>query len=202
VPARSSCRFPLGGRHDSRRLRFAPRDPYETPRRSGFGRSRRALPTGWEPGNEPGRRTGSVVAMTGGRESELEVAAYVQRQERRSQEAFAKVDVGTIAHRRLEQQYRADSEVEILLVGADSIDTIRRTHGHYFEGAALLSRSEGMLPPWSRHHVVPSGGPDDQINKCCQADLLRCGIRYRARVGPRWRSGSGSRRRRAAPGDR
>jgi len=61
----------------------------------------------------------------------------LRRQELRSQEAFAKVDEATIAYQRMEQLYRADPEVEIVLVGADSIDTIRQTHGHYFEGLAL-----------------------------------------------------------------
>lgn len=55
----------------------------------------------------------------------------------RSQQAFAKADEATLAYQRLELQYRADPEVEIGLVGADSIDTIRRTHGHYFEDVAL-----------------------------------------------------------------
>ena len=63
----------------------------------------------------------------------------LRHQALRSQQAFAKADEATIAYQRLEQQYRADPDPdpEIVLVGADSIDTIRQTHGHYFEGVAL-----------------------------------------------------------------
>ena len=61
----------------------------------------------------------------------------LRHQALRSQQAFAKADEAMIAYQRLEQQYRADPEIEIVLVGADSIDTIRQTHGHYFEGVAL-----------------------------------------------------------------
>ena len=63
----------------------------------------------------------------------------LRHQAHRSQQAFAKADEATIAYQRLEQQYRAapDPDPEIVLVGADSIDTIRQTHGHYFEDLAL-----------------------------------------------------------------
>jgi len=63
----------------------------------------------------------------------------LRHQALRSQQAFAKADEAMIACQRLEQQYRADPDPdpEIVLVGADSIDTIRQTHGHYFEDLAL-----------------------------------------------------------------
>lgn len=32
----------------------------------------------------------------------------------------------------LEEEHRNSSDLEIVLVGSDSIETIRRTHGHYF----------------------------------------------------------------------
>lgn len=32
----------------------------------------------------------------------------------------------------LEQAHRDDDEIEVVLVGADSFDTIKRTHSHYF----------------------------------------------------------------------
>jgi hypothetical protein len=35
-----------------------------------------------------------------------------------------------------EQKHRDDKGIEIVLVGADSLDTIRRTHGHYFSESA------------------------------------------------------------------
>jgi hypothetical protein len=32
----------------------------------------------------------------------------------------------------LEERHREDDRVEVVLVGADSIETIKRTHSHYF----------------------------------------------------------------------
>jgi hypothetical protein len=42
---------------------------------------------------------------------------------------------------RLEAEYRGNPDYEIVLVGADSIETIRTTHGHYFDGDAPASSS-------------------------------------------------------------
>lgn len=33
-----------------------------------------------------------------------------------------------------EHQYRDDDTVEVVMVGADSLDTVRKTHSHYFAG--------------------------------------------------------------------
>jgi len=35
---------------------------------------------------------------------------------------------------RLEQRHRDDTQLEIVLLGADSIETIKMTHGNYFDG--------------------------------------------------------------------
>lgn len=40
----------------------------------------------------------------------------------------------TSAYRELEQQYRDDPLMDIVLVGSDSIDSVRVTHSNYFEG--------------------------------------------------------------------
>lgn len=37
-----------------------------------------------------------------------------------------------VAYAELEAEHRNDRDLEIVLVGADSIETIMRTHGHYF----------------------------------------------------------------------
>lgn len=37
------------------------------------------------------------------------------------------------AYADLEAAHRDERDLEIVLVGADSIDTIMRTHGHYFD---------------------------------------------------------------------
>lgn len=38
------------------------------------------------------------------------------------------------AYAELERKHRNDPNVEIVLVGADSLDTIKHTHGNYFDG--------------------------------------------------------------------
>lgn len=45
------------------------------------------------------------------------------------------------AYARLEAEHRMDRDFEIVLVGADSIETIMRTHGHYFGEAELTERA-------------------------------------------------------------
>jgi hypothetical protein len=35
-----------------------------------------------------------------------------------------------------EQEFRGQEEIEVVLVGAESLDTIRVTHSHYFDGEA------------------------------------------------------------------
>lgn len=39
------------------------------------------------------------------------------------------------AYAACEAEHRNDANLEIVLVGADSLATIMRTHGHYFRGA-------------------------------------------------------------------
>ena len=43
------------------------------------------------------------------------------------------------AYAELERDNRGRVDLEIVLVGADSIETIRRTHAHYFERAGAAS---------------------------------------------------------------
>ena len=47
---------------------------------------------------------------------------------------FAKSECveATEAYQEAEAQYRNQRNVEIVLIGADSLETIKRTHGHYF----------------------------------------------------------------------
>lgn len=58
----------------------------------------------------------------------------VKKQELISHEAFSEGDVAaaTTRYAELEREYRGDLDVEIVLVGADSLDTIKQTHGNYF----------------------------------------------------------------------
>lgn len=38
------------------------------------------------------------------------------------------------AYGRLEREHRNDPDLEIVLIGSDSLETIRQTHGNYFDG--------------------------------------------------------------------
>lgn len=51
-----------------------------------------------------------------------------------SEQAFSDGAVAASAYADLERQHRADQDYEIVLVGADSLETIMKTHGQYFEG--------------------------------------------------------------------
>ena len=39
------------------------------------------------------------------------------------------------AYAAAEREHRDGQNIEIVLIGADSLDTIRQTHSHYFDGA-------------------------------------------------------------------
>lgn len=43
------------------------------------------------------------------------------------------------AYEELEEKHRDDRHMEIVLVGADSIETVMLTHGNYFQSAASAS---------------------------------------------------------------
>lgn len=45
---------------------------------------------------------------------------------------FESADEAAAAYGRAEIEHIDDEGIEIVLVGADSLDTIRQTHGHYF----------------------------------------------------------------------
>ncbi|MGH2973476.1 MAG: hypothetical protein ACRDLL_01210 [Solirubrobacterales bacterium] len=47
-------------------------------------------------------------------------------------EEFENADEAAIAYGQAEREHLDQPDIEIVLIGADSIDTIRRTHGHYF----------------------------------------------------------------------
>ncbi len=49
------------------------------------------------------------------------------------QREFADGEAATKAYAALEAEHRARRDLEIVLVGADSIATIMQTHGHYFD---------------------------------------------------------------------
>jgi hypothetical protein len=56
----------------------------------------------------------------------------LRRRELRSAREFRSADEAARAYGEAEREYISDENVEIVLVGADSLGTIRQTHGHYF----------------------------------------------------------------------
>lgn len=65
----------------------------------------------------------------------------LDRQELVEQHEFHDAAAAAAAYADLEGRHRGDPRVEIVLVGADSIETIKRTHGNYFHGAKRGSAS-------------------------------------------------------------
>jgi hypothetical protein len=57
----------------------------------------------------------------------------------KSQERFADSDLAVQAYFAMEQNYKNEPLVEIVLVGSDSEETIRLTHANYFESTLALS---------------------------------------------------------------
>jgi len=58
---------------------------------------------------------------------------------------FKSADEAVVAYASAEREHFGDLGVEIVLVGSDSLETVKKTHGHYF--------TEG-----SRDVVLPSVG--------------------------------------------
>lgn len=55
-------------------------------------------------------------------------------------EAFEDDADAVAAYARTEATYAHRKDVEVVLIGSDSIETVRRTHGNYFEPAPAVSR--------------------------------------------------------------
>lgn len=46
---------------------------------------------------------------------------------------FEDVEAALVAYAQAEDEFRGRTDVEVVLLGSDSIETLKRTHGHYFE---------------------------------------------------------------------
>lgn len=57
---------------------------------------------------------------------------------------FRDAALATAEYDRTEQAHLADAAVEIVLLGADSLETLKRTHGHYFAEPAAASHGGGV----------------------------------------------------------
>jgi len=56
----------------------------------------------------------------------------LDRQELVSHEQFDDRERAMIAYAEAEEQHRGDRNLEIVLIGADTLETIQRTHSNYF----------------------------------------------------------------------
>jgi len=54
-------------------------------------------------------------------------------------DAYDDADVAAAAYAKMEAKYRGREDLEVVLVGADSIDTIKQTHSHYFRQGRTAS---------------------------------------------------------------
>ncbi|MER6235926.1 hypothetical protein ABT185_07600 [Streptomyces clavifer] len=55
--------------------------------------------------------------------------------------SFKDQDAASVAYAKAERSHRRDNGVEVVLVGADSEQTLRHTHGHYFDRRGQASES-------------------------------------------------------------
>jgi len=49
---------------------------------------------------------------------------------------YRNAEEATLAYSALEAMHRGDNDLEIVLIGADSIETVMQTHGQYFAAGA------------------------------------------------------------------
>lgn len=65
----------------------------------------------------------------------------LKRQELVARELFEDVDEAVRAYAARENDHLGDPTVEIVLIGADSLETIKHTHASYFDGK-IVGRSK------------------------------------------------------------
>lgn len=49
-------------------------------------------------------------------------------------------DAAMAAYASTEAEYRDRKDVEVVLIGSDSLETVKRTHANYFEGSISTSK--------------------------------------------------------------
>jgi hypothetical protein len=55
-------------------------------------------------------------------------------------EVFEHVEPAMAAYEEVEGQYRRDALVEVVLIGSDSLETVKITHANYFDGSVAISK--------------------------------------------------------------
>ena len=58
----------------------------------------------------------------------------------RTQEFGEDADAGLAAYASTEAEFGDRKDVEVVLIGSDSFDTVRRTHANYFDGSVSVSK--------------------------------------------------------------
>ncbi len=57
------------------------------------------------------------------------------------QEFGSDSDGAVAAYAKRERHYQDDDAIEVVLIGSDSLETVRITHANYFDGSALIGTS-------------------------------------------------------------
>ncbi len=61
-------------------------------------------------------------------------------------QVFTSAAEATAAYGQLERQHLDDRDTEIVLVGSDSLDTVKRTHAQYFSDSSRVELPELVSP--------------------------------------------------------
>lgn len=59
---------------------------------------------------------------------------------KREIEEFDDTRLATDAYQAVEREFSEDEMIEVVLIGSDSLETVRRTHANYFDGTAELNK--------------------------------------------------------------
>lgn len=61
------------------------------------------------------------------------------------EESFNDVDEAIAAYEQRETNYDKSHNIEVVLIGADSIETVHQTHANYYNGTAALARALAQI---------------------------------------------------------
>ncbi|MBI3428554.1 MAG: hypothetical protein HY050_00545 [Actinobacteria bacterium] len=58
---------------------------------------------------------------------------------------FEEQDLAISALSLLERSHEDDDQIEVVLISADSVETLKKTHGHYFSGMETIPDYDKLL---------------------------------------------------------
>jgi hypothetical protein len=61
------------------------------------------------------------------------------------QQEFSNVVKAMAVYADRETKYDANAKIEVVLIGADSIETVKQTHANYFDGTAALAHAMAII---------------------------------------------------------